>query len=577
MSDTDQDLSLLRHSLSHLLAAAVLDIYPDTKPTLGPPTETGFYYDFDFGEISVGDDDLVKIEAKMREILPTWKGFLKKEVSEKEAREYFKDNRYKLELIEEITQADSPLTFYSSGEFTDLCKGGHLEDMGVVDPQAFKLTSIAGAYWRGDENNVMLTRIYGTAFYTKTELDQYLEQLEEAKRRDHRKLGKELNLFTFSNLVGPGLPLYTPKGLAVLNEIKNYSRQLRREMGYQEVQTPQINRKELFEISGHYEKYKEDMFSVHSNYSKEEYFLKPMNCPQHTQLYAAELRSYRDLPYRLSDHSLLYRDEKPGELSGLTRLRSFSQDDAHCFCAEEQLEEEFSKLLKAIQKAMDRYGLDYYIRFSTRDEDKKGEYLGDDETWENAQTQMQKLLDNLKIDYVHGPGEAAFYGPKMDLMAKDVLNRQWQISTLQLDMNMPGRFGLEYIDRDGSRKTPLMIHSALVGSPERFFGVLIEHYAGAFPYWLAPVQIKVLPIGEDHQDYAQEVYTQLKENGIRSELDSSEEGLGKKIRKAKMEKVPYFLVIGDNEVKNQTVTLEGRDGKVGEKTREELMEYLNNI
>lgn len=575
--DKKEDISNIRHTLSHILAASVLDLYPNTKTAIGPTTESGFYYDFDFENQSIKEEDLKKIEKQMRKIMPSFGDLKEEKISKKEAKKYFANNPYKLELIEELDKAGEDITFYSSKKFTDLCKGGHVKSVKNIPKDCFVLSSIAGAYWRGDENKKMLTRIYGLAFSSKKELSEHQKKMEEAKKRDHRKLGKELGLFVFSDKVGPGLPLYTPKGLILLNEIKDFSRKLRKSMGYQEVQTPQINRRELFEISGHYQKYREDMFSVHSNYTDEEYYLKPMNCPQHTQLYASELRSYRDLPYRVSDHSLLYRDEKPGELSGLTRLRSFSQDDAHCFCTEEHLKEEFTKLLNAVKKAMDKYGMNYYIRFSTRDENEKEKYLGDDEVWESSQTQIESLLKELQIKYELGEGEAAFYGPKMDLMAKDVLGREWQLSTIQLDMNMPKRFKLEYTDKDGSKKTPLMIHSALVGSPERFLGVLIENYAGAFPFWISPVQIKIIPIDERHNEYAKKIHQTLQKKGYRSEINSSDENMSKKIRRVKQEKLPYFLVIGDSEVKNKTVTLEGRDGKEGEKTEKELLDFLKNL
>ncbi len=564
---------LIRHSLSHLLAAAMRELYPGVKLGIGPVIENGFYYDFRIpAGAALGAETLPTIEAKMRELAAHTLPFSKRVLPAQELRKLFADEPFKLELIGEYEREGKELSVYDAGDaFTDLCKGGHVDNTSEIPLDGFKLTHIAGAYWRGDEHNEMLTRIYGAAFGTKRELDEYLRRAEEARRRDHRKLGKELDLFAFSELVGPGLPLYTPKGAIVLSEIKNYSRMLRREMGYQEVQTPQINRAELFKTSGHYDKYRDSMFRVQSNYTDDEYFLKPMNCPQHVQIYASQSRSYRDLPLRYADFSLLYRDEKPGELSGLTRLRSFSQDDAHCFCRPDQLEEEFSRLLDAIKRAMGYYGMDYYIRFSLRDEAKKEQYLGDDVVWESAQRQMQALLDAAGIEYVRAEGEAAFYGPKMDLMARDVIGREWQLSTIQLDMNMPGRFGITYVGEDGGEHTPLMIHSALVGSPERFFGVLIEHYGGAFPAWLAPVQVVILPIGEKHSGYAKEVMGALVKRGARVEFPEPNETLGNRIRKAELEKVPYIVVVGDKEIASKTVNVRSRDdGSQREMTVEEF-------
>ncbi|MDP3982350.1 MAG: threonine--tRNA ligase [bacterium] len=568
-----------RHSLAHLLATAVLDLYPNAKPTLGPAIETGFYYDFEFSS-PVGEDDLPRIEAKMKELLPTWKGFSGREVSEQEARELFKTNPYKLELIDGIVKEGSPITLYTSGSFTDLCRGGHVDDMSSIDPESFRLSHLAGAYWRGDEKNTMLTRIYGMAFQTKKELLSHLEMLEEAKKRDHRKLGKELDLFVFSELVGPGLPLYAPKGMVLLQAIRDYSRELRKKMGYQEVHTPQINKAELFKVSGHYEKYKDDMFRVYSNYTEEEYFLKPMNCPQHTQIYASRTRSYRDLPVRIADFANLYRDEKPGELSGLTRLRAFSQDDAHCFCREDQIQEEFSKLLHAIRETMETYGMKYWMRLSLRDEAKKENYLGDDIVWEKSQHLMRELLREQKISYKEALGEAAFYGPKMDLIAQDSLGREWQLSTVQLDFTMPQRFQLEYIDEEGIRRTPIMIHSAIAGSAERFLGVLIEHYAGAFPLWLSPEQAWILPVSDKWNKLGEKIAQTLQDTSsvsLRLLVRNDSETLGKKIREGEKAKIPYLLVVGEKEEANGTISVRKRGGgDVGEMKIEELATLLHD-
>jgi threonyl-tRNA synthetase len=555
-----------RHSLAHLLAAAIKMKYPYAKPTIGPAIDNGFYYDFDFegGKIP-GEADLKALENVMRSLLPTWTEFSHKKVSADEAREHFKGNEYKIELIDELEKKGETITLYTCGDFTDLCRGGHSEHPAKDIPaDSFLLDRIAGAYWRGDENNKMLTRIYGLAFEDKKSLDAYLNQREEAKKRDHRKIAKEQDLLIFSDLVGAGMPLWTPRGNIIRNQVIGYSRELNTELGFGEVHTPNINKGELFKISGHYDKYKEDMLSVKSQYVDDEMFLKPMNCPQHTQIYASRPRSYRDLPIRYSDFANLYRDERPGELSGLTRLRMFAQDDGHIFCREDQIETEVSNVLSAIQKALKSYKIDYRMRLSLRDPLKKEKYLGDDAVWERSQAIMQKLLEEKDILVEAVEGEAAFYGPKVDIMAIDALGREWQISTIQLDFNMPTRFGLEYIDSDGTKKTPVMIHRALVGSPDRFLGVLIEHYAGAFPIWLSPVQVKILPISEKQQEYAEEVFKNLRDTGIRVELDDSDETLGKKIRNATLEKVPYTIVIGDKEMESKVVTVESRDhGKLG--------------
>jgi threonyl-tRNA synthetase len=548
-----------RHSLAHLLAAAVLDLYPDTKPTIGPAVDNGFYYDFEFSS-PLKDEALKDIEKRMKKISNSWTSFEKKKVSADEAREIFKNNPYKLELIEEIVSKGEPITLYTSGSFTDLCRGGHAEDFKEVSMDAFKLSRIAGAYWRGDEKNIMLTRIYGLAFDTSEDLKAYETLQEEAKKRDHRKIAKEQGLLVFSDMVGSGMPMYTPKGNSIRNAIIGYSRELNDRLGFGEVHTPNINKAELFKTSGHYDQYKEDMLSVRSQYVSDEMFLKPMNCPQHTQIYASAQRSYRDLPIRYADFANLYRDERPGELSGLTRLRSFAQDDGHIFCREDQIETEVSNVLSAIQDALKTYKIDFWMRFSLRDPKNKEKYLGPDEVWEKSQAIMRKLLIEKNIEYKEVEGEAAFYGPKIDIMAVDAIGREWQISTVQLDFVQPTRFGLEYIAEDGSRQTPVMIHRALIGSPDRFLGLLIEHYAGAFPLWLSPVHVKILPIGEGHFAYAEEIKTRLKTEHIRVELDDASESLGKKIRNAKMEKVPYLLVLGDKEVADKTITLESRDG-----------------
>lgn len=549
-----------RHTLAHLLAQAVLERHPNAQLTLGPAIDTGFYYDIDFGAEKISEAELPELEKAMRKHLSEWKEFTSQEVDKDAALAAFPGNAFKTELIEEIVGRGEKITLYTCGNFTDLCRGGHTESPAKdIAPDSFSLDRIAGAYWRGDEKNPMLTRIYGLAFETKEELDAYQAQREEAKKRDHRKIAKEQGLLVFSDLVGSGMPMFTPKGNIIRSAIIDYSRELNDELGFGEVHTPNINKGELFRISGHYDQYKEDMLTVHSQYVEDEMFLKPMNCPQHTQIYASAPRSYRDLPVRFSDFAVLYRDERPGELSGLTRLRAFSQDDGHIFCREDQIESELTNVLGAIQKALATYRVGYWVRLSLRDPEKKDKYIGEDSVWDRSESIMRGLLTTKKMAFKEALGEAAFYGPKMDIMAVDAIGREWQISTIQLDLNMPGRFGLEYTAEDGTRKTPVMIHRALIGSPDRFMGVLIEHYAGAFPLWLSPVQARILPVSEKHVAYAREAVAALTAAGIRVDLDDANESLGKKIREAKTGKIPYLLVVGDAETEAKTVSVDSRD------------------
>ena len=569
---TEQELLHARHTLAHLLGAAVLELYPDSKLTLGPAIDNGFYYDTEInGKIT--DTDLEKIEKKMREMLPSWTSMSGKDISLSEAEKMFAGNEYKLELINE--HKDAGLTAYSAGNFTDLCKGGHSENPAQdLKNIGWKLDRVAGAYWRGSEDNKMLTRVYGLAFENQEKLEEYISRQEEAKKRDHRKLGREMDLFTFSDLVGVGMPLFTPKGNIIREQIIGFSRELNTELGFGEVHTPNINKAELFKISGHYDKYKEDMLSVHSQYVKDEMFLKPMNCPQHTQIFASKPRSYRDLPIRYSDFAVLYRDERPGEMSGLTRLRSFSQDDGHIFCREDQVEEEIGHVLNAIQKALNVYNIDYWMRLSLRDPNKKEKYLGTDDIWEKSQPIMQKLLEEKNITYKSAVGEAAFYGPKIDIMAIDAIGREWQISTIQLDFNMPGRFELIYTDSDGKQKNPVMIHRALIGSPDRFLGILTEHYAGAFPTWLSPVQVAIVPVNENHEAAARDLEMKLKEKMIRTELLTSDASLGKRINGAKAQKVPYVIVLGDKEIASGNLTVETRAEKLADISIDQFIERL---
>ncbi len=551
------NLENLRHSCSHLMAAAIMELWPKAKLTLGPAIEDGFYYDVDFGDEKISDADFPKIEAKMHDIVKNWKSFEKIEVDKKEALKDYKDNPYKTEIISDL---DGVITYYECGKFADLCRGGHVEHPSS-ELKHFKLLSIAGAYWRGDEKNKMLTRIYGTIFPSQKELDEYLTLKEEAKKRDHRKLGKELDLFTFSDMVGAGLPLYTPKGALIRRLVNEYVESVQSKEGYMQVWTPQIAKADLFKTSGHYDHYKDSMFKVISNYSEEEFYLKPMNCPQHTQIYASQARSYRDLPIRMTDFAMLYRDEKPGELSGLARVRSFSQDDCHIFCREDQVDSEVDRALAMTKEIMETFGLTYKYRLSTRDPKNPDKYIGDPKIWDKTEKWAEEIMKRNNIEYFQGPGEAAFYAPKMDLIAKDSLGREWQLSTVQIDYFLPERFKLTYIDSDGKEKRPVMIHRAIVGSPERFLMILIEHFAGNFPTWLTPVQVKILPIAERHIEYANKVLEGLKNAGIRAELDDRSETLGNKIRNAQTEKVAYMLILGDKEIEKTAVSVRKRNGQ----------------
>lgn len=575
-------LGNLRHSCAHLLAAAVMELWPKAKRTIGPAIENGFYFDFDFGDTKISEDDLRKIEVKMHELVKEWCAFKEIKLTKAESINEYPDNGYKHELIEEFSKGDELLSFYESvnkdgkGLYKDLCKGGHIEKPDK-ELKHFKLLSVAGAYWRGSEKNKMLTRIYGTAFPSQKELTDYLESVEEAKKRDHRKLAKELDLIVFSEIVGGGLPLYTPKGALVRSLMFNFSRELNKKIGYTETALPSVNRAELFKISGHYDKYREDMFLVKSHYSEEEYYLKPMNCPQHCVLFGSKTRSYKDLPIRYSDFSVLYRDERPGEINGLFRSRSFTQDDGHCFCTEDQVEGEFANVMDAVDEALKGYGFgNYWIRLSLRDPNHPEKYLGDEGVWKRAEARLEKIVKSKAVKYVEGLGEAAIYGPKLDFMVKDSLNREWQISTVQLDMIMAKRFGLSYSDEKGKQVTPLMVHRAIIGS-ERFMAILIEHFSGAFPLWLSPIQVKVLPITDRNTAYANKLGEDMKNQNLRVEVDERSQTLGAKIRDAQAEKVPYLLVVGDREVAENKVAVRVRSGKdVGNMDIAKFIKYVKN-
>ncbi|PIR74317.1 MAG: threonine--tRNA ligase [Candidatus Magasanikbacteria bacterium CG10_big_fil_rev_8_21_14_0_10_47_10] len=561
----EESLHNLRHSCAHLLAAAVMDLYPHAKRTIGPPIENGFYYDFDFGDTVLSENDLPKIEKRMRQLVKEWKGFERKELTVGEAKDLFAGNEFKHELIDEFAGEDKTLTAYTSGHFTDLCRGGHCENPSR-ELQHFKLLSIAGAYWRGDEKNKMLTRIYGTCFVTKDELDAHLYMLEEAKKRDHRKLGKELDLFTFSDLVGSGLPLWTPRGTIMRLLLDAYVWELRQERGYDRVEIPHITKKDLYEVSGHWQKFSDQLFRITTR-EGHEFAMKPMNCPHHTQIYDRKEWSYRELPQRYANTTMCYRDEQTGELHGLSRVRSFTQDDAHVFCRQSQVEEEFLKVWDIIDIFYKAVGFnELSVRLSLHDPDNVEAYLGDARLWNDAENALRNIAKHRGANYVEQIGEAAFYGPKVDFMTKDSIGREWQVATIQLDINMPERFDLTCVNEEGSDERIVMIHAAIMGSIERFMSILIEHHAGAFPTWVAPVQVQLIPVSTDkHLDGARVLLHELRAVGIRAELDAADETVGKKIRRAATLKIPYGLVIGDKELGGDelTVRVRGQEEQTG--------------
>ena len=586
-----EKLDNLRHTLAHLLAAAVGEIYKfdKIKLTLGPAVENGFYYDIDFGEEKISDASLQKIEDRMRKILPKWTEWQHKEISKEEALKFFK-NEYKVELINEIDKRGSAdakaladkekITTYTCGGFTDLCRGGHLENPAKeIDPLSFKLDRVAGAYWRGDEKNKMLTRIYGLAFETKEELETYLKQREEAEKRDHKKLGKELGLFTVSALVGKGLPMLLPKGNIIKTELENFIRKEKEKLNYSFVSIPHIAKKELYIKSGHMGKY-DAMMPIMTDENGEEFVMKAMNCPHHFEIYNAEQHSYRDLPLRLAENTTVYRNEKSGELSGLLRVKNLTQDDTHHFIRPDQIESEIEMIFGLMQKVNGLFNFnDYKVEVSVRDLKNKEKYFGSDEVWEKAEKILINSAKKMGLNYSVEEGEAAFYGPKIDIKVKDSIGREWQLTTIQLDFNQPENFEMDYIGEDGKKHRVVVLHVAIYGSFERFMGVLIEHYAGAFPLWLAPVQVKVIPVRTTHNEYAKKVFEMLKENNIRVELDDEEANLGGKVRDAKNNKLPYWIVIGDKEIEANKITLESRDaGQLGQISKEELLlRFLEEI
>lgn len=567
-----------RHSLAHLLAAAVLSIYPEAKLTLGPAISDGFYYDIDFGDTKVSEKDLPAIEKKMREILPTWKGFESRVVDKEEAMSIYAENHYKKEMIEEIAEKGEDITLYTAGEFTDLCRGGHTNDLNEIDPKSFKLDRVAGAYWRGDENNQMLTRIYGLAFETAEELGAYIEKREEALLRDHRKLGKELDLFTFSDLVGPGLPLFTPRGTLLRNLLDDFVWSLRKEYGYTKVEIPHITKKDLFVTSGHWDKFSEELFRITTR-EGHEFAMKPMNCPFHTQIFARKSHSYREMPARYANSTMCYRDEQSGELSGLSRVRAFTQDDAHVFCREEQFIGEAAKVWDIIERFYAKTGFgELKVRLSLRDPKYPEKYKGDESTWQRSEAQLRELLKQKGADFYEGIGEAAFYGPKIDFMSHDSLGREWQVATIQADRSMPESFDLYCINEKGERERIVMIHAAIMGSIERFMSVLIEHHNGHLPLWMAPVQLAILPVNvEVHGEYAREIMDKLAKSGIRVDMYDSTDSLGKRIRNVKSLKIPYQLVIGDKEKDSGSLKAEGRDHEIEVEDVYELVEKLEEV
>lgn len=566
------------HSSAHLMAEALESLYPGVKLGIGPPIANGFYYDVDLGDRTIGEEDLKKIEAKMKELAKAKSVFERKEISKNDAVAYFteKDDPYKLDLLERLN--DGEITFYTQGNFTDLCRGPHIPHTGFI--KAIKLMNIAGAYWRGDEKNKMLTRIYGITFPAQAELDSYLEMLEEAKKRDHRKLGKELGLFAFSEKVGSGLPLWLPNGAMLRERLQQFLQRAQIESGYLPVVTPHIGSKQLYVTSGHWEKYGQDSFRpITTPQEGEEFMLKPMNCPHHCEIYKSQPRSYKELPLRLAEFGTVYRYEQSGELHGLTRVRGFTQDDAHLFCRPDQVKDEFKKVIDLVLYVFNSLDFsDYTAQISLRDKENRSKYIGTEENWTIAEQAIMEAAAEKGLKTIVEYGEAAFYGPKLDFMVKDALGRSWQLGTIQVDYNLPERFELEYIDSDNTRKRPVMIHRAPFGSMERFIAVLLEHCAGNLPLWLAPVQAKILPISDKFGDYAIKVAEELKKNDIRAEIDDRSEKIGKKIRDTELMKVPYMLIVGEKEVNEEMVAVrKHREGDKGSVSLDEFMTQIKDI
>jgi len=564
------------HSSAHLMAEAIEALYPGVKFGIGPNIESGFYYDVDPGDRVITEADLVKIEDKMKELAKQKQEYKRREVTKEEALDHFtkKGDEYKLELISELE--DGTISFYESGSFTDLCRGPHLPDTSHI--KAVKLLSIAGAYWRGNEKRKQLTRIYGITFPKNKELEEYLVFLEEAKRRDHRKIGKDLEIFTFSQKVGAGLPLWLPKGAELRERLERFLKKVQKEAGYQPVITPHIGNVELYKTSGHFQKYGEESFRpIKTPMEGEEFFLKPMNCPHHCEIYKYKPHSYKELPIRYAEFGTVYRYEQSGELHGLTRVRGFTQDDAHIFCTPDQVKDEFKGVMKIVMKIFNALDFNNFItQISLRDPNNREKYIGSDENWEKAERAIIEVAEESGLETVIVKGEAAFYGPKMDFMVKDALGRKWQLGTIQVDYNLPDRFELEYVGSDNEKHRPVMIHRAPFGSMERFVAVLIEHCAGKFPLWLAPEQAIILPISEKYQGYAEKVLSLLQNSEIRAQIDSRNEKTGKKIRDAEMQRIPYMLIVGEKEENDGTVSLRKQgDGDLGTVSVEEFARMIN--
>ena len=587
--DSDASLALLKfddlegkktfwHSSSHLLAEALEALYPGVKLGIGPAIDNGFYYDVVFGDQNFSSNDFEKVEKKMKELASQGNTYDRKEVSKADAIKYFteKEDEYKLDLIEGLD--DGTITFYKQGNFTDLCRGPHIQSTSAI--KAVKLLNVAAAYWRGDEKNKSLTRIYGVSFPKAKMLTEHLELLEEAKRRDHRKLGKELELFTFSDKVGAGLPLWLPKGTAIRERLENFMRQAQIERGYHQVVTPHIAKKELYVTSGHYEKYGEDSFQpIKTPNEDEEFLLKPMNCPHHCEIFKFKPKSYRELPYRVAEFGTVYRYEQSGELNGLTRVRGFTQDDAHIFCTPDQLKEEFVDVIDLVMHVFKKLGFENFTaQISLRDRENKEKYIGSDENWEKAEKAIIEATAERDLVTVTEYGEAAFYGPKLDFMVKDALGRSWQLGTIQVDYNLPERFDLDYIGADNEKHRPVMIHRAPFGSLERFIGILIEHTAGNFPLWLSPEQVAVLPISEKYHDYSDKVLKFLNKNDIRGLVDERAEKIGRKIRDAWATKIPVMIIVGEEESDNEEVSVRIQgEGDVGKFKLDEFVTYFNSL
>jgi threonyl-tRNA synthetase len=587
--DSDSNLQLLTwndlegkntfwHSSAHLLAEALEELYPGIKFGIGPPIETGFYYDVDFGDHILEGSELDKIEKKFIELARQKNEYIRTAVSKADAVAYFqeKGDEYKLDLLEGLE--DGSITFYEQGNFTDLCRGPHIPNTGFI--KAVKLTNIAGAYWRGDEKRKMLTRIYGVTFPKDKELQEYLILLEEAKKRDHRKLGRELELFCFSEKVGMGLPLWLPKGTLLRERLINFMKRAQDKSGYQQVSTPHIGLKALYETSGHYEKYGKDSFQpITTPHEGEEFLLKPMNCPHHCEIYKNKPHSYKELPIRYAEFGTVYRYEQSGELHGLTRVRGFTQDDAHIFCRPDQVKEEFIKVIDLVMYVFKALGFkDYTAQISLRDQEKAEKYIGGDEVWEKAESAIIEAAAEKGLETVTVLGEAAFYGPKLDFMLKDALGRKWQLGTIQVDYNLPERFQLEYIGADNQKHRPVMIHRAPFGSLERFIAVLIEHCAGNFPLWLAPEQVNILPISEKYIEYAEEIKALLDEGGISGSIDNRDEKIGRKIRDSEVKKVPFMLILGEKEQEEQKLSVRKHgEGDLGNFSLDEFIAYFNDI